>query len=155
LVIGLPEYHPLCKDAEQRLKRMKGLLDLFAGRFQQVSGRAAEELSVSVFEPSFIPNVPPLARPATAQDGKKGRAIFHLAGRGRVARLRLPAFAVRKTDRRERPARLMIVQAEVGPDGATTYGVIGRHEVGVVPARELTLVREHDLLRDHWPAWVG
>jgi hypothetical protein len=86
--------------------------------------------------------VRPLGRAATADDVKAGKAVFHQGGKGKVADLKLPAVAVLKHDEnKERPPRLLIVQAEVGPDGKAIYGVITRADIRMVPADELTGIK--------------
>ena len=83
-----------------------------------------------------------MGRAATADDVKAGKAVFHLDGKGKAADLQLPAVAVLKGDeKKERPPHVLIVQAEAGPDGAVTYGVITREGVRAMPASELSGVK--------------
>ena len=91
---------------------------------------------------TFLPAIRPLGRAATAEDVKAGTALFHLGGKGKPAELSLPATAVLKRDAKlKEPPRTLIVQAEVGPDGATTYGIIAPHEVRAAAAGELTAIK--------------
>jgi hypothetical protein len=48
---------------------------------------------------------------------------------------------MKQDEKLERPTRVLILQAEVGPDGVTTYGIIAREEVRAVPGTELTGVK--------------
>ena len=69
---------------------------------------------------------------------KADKAIFHLGGKGKVAELKLPAIAVCFSEADPADRRVLIVQAEVGPDGKTTYGIITRHKIRAATAAELT-----------------
>ena len=82
----------------------------------------------------FVPRVPPLGRPATNEDVKKGKAIFSLEGKRRVAKLRLPAVG------RLADEWVLIVQAEVA-EQKTVYGVIGNGIRKRVRASELSNVK--------------
>ncbi len=139
LVAGLPSYHPLLKDAEDRLKKIAATLDRFRNRFRELSPWERSLLEHDSWRPRYIPDIA-LAAPATADDVAAGRAVFHLAGNGKLARLKLPASAVFKRNEKDwNPPWVLIVQAEVGPDNQVTYGVIGRNGIQVVPGTELVL----------------
>jgi hypothetical protein len=100
--------------------------------------RQRDELGASPFRPLFIPDIRPLGRPATADDVRAGRAVFHLGGKGKLADQPLPAWVLLKADAgKKHPARGLAVQAEVGPDRAVRYGVIFRHAIREVPASEV------------------
>lgn len=142
LVVGLPRYHPLFKDADKRLTAFKAAFDRYAGNYRRATWREQQSLGLSSWAPAYLPDIRPLARAATADDVKAGKAVFHLDGKGKPADLELPAVAVLKRDeKKEQPPRVLIVQAEVGPDCAVTYGIITREEVRVVPGRELTGIK--------------
>jgi hypothetical protein len=127
LVMGLPAYHPLLKDADRRLALLKAMLDRPQGRFRRLSWREMKALELSSWEARFIPDIRPLGRPATADDVRAGKAVFYLDGKGKLTNQKLPAVAVLKPDKKGAPlARLLIVQAEAGPDGETIYGGIGK-----------------------------
>src|SRR5262249_172276 len=145
---GVPAYHPLLKDADDRLPRLKAALD----RFPQF--RRATDYETAVLRPPdddpekflfdytrqtlFVPAVALLARPPTHEDVKMGRAIFHIDGKGKPHDLHLPAYGVLKRDGKAKQSeRVLIVQAEVGPGGEVTYGVIGRHDVRAVSAKDV------------------
>jgi hypothetical protein len=142
LVIGLPPYHPLFKDADKRLTGFKTAFDRFAGKYRRANWRERESLGISPWTPAYIPNLRRLGRAATAEDVKAGQAIFHLDGKGKPADLTLPAVAVLKRDaKKERPPRVLIVQAEVSASGQVTYGVIMREDIRAMPAHELTGIK--------------
>jgi hypothetical protein len=137
LVAGLSEYHPLLLDADERLAAVRTTLDLYGGRFRRLSPSEKKILN-NLY---FVPDLHPLGRPATAEDVRAGKAIFHLGGKGRLAELKLPAQATWEKGANEKePRRGLIVQAEVGSDGETMYGVIERNAIRSVPAGELASV---------------
>jgi hypothetical protein len=137
LVVGLPESHPLLIDVDDHLVTLKKTLDHFASHYRRLS---APEQKV-LWDRRFAPDLYPLGRPATAEDVRAGRTIFHFGGKGQLAELRLPAQATWKKGLEEKEARRgLIVQAEVGPDGETVYGIIEWNAIRTVPARELASV---------------
>ncbi len=142
LVVGVAPYSPLLKDADARLAAMKRLLDRYRGHFRLLTATEAESLGLTLWHPMFVPDVAPLGRPATAADVEKGRAIFHLDGKGKLARVTLPAVAtLRERKPSEQPLRVLVVQAEVGQDGKTMYGIIGGGEIRAARAEELTGIK--------------
>ncbi|QEL20687.1 hypothetical protein [Limnoglobus roseus] len=142
LVVGLPRYHPLFKDADARLAAVRAAFDRFAGNYRRATGRERDVLDLSPWGSVYVPNVAALGRAATADDVRAGRAVFHLDGKGTPADRSLPAAAgLKKDEKQERPPRVVIVQAEVGPDGETTFGVIAKDGVRARPERELTGIK--------------
>jgi hypothetical protein len=146
LVYGMPTYHPLLKDADAQLKVIRRVLDSFSGRFRLVTPLEAEFLEVASNDRQFLPDLPPLTRPATKDDVKTGRAVFELDGKGKLAPLQLPAVASWKQPHAAAssgpaPKRLMIVQAEIDAAGKTIYGVIGDGAARTVRPDELTDVK--------------
>lgn len=150
LTAGVPAYHPLLKDADDRLPKLKAALDRFP-RFRRATDAETAVLRPPADRPEnfvfdytrqglFVPAVGLLDRPATADDVKAGRAVFHLDGKGKPTDLHLPAFAFLKKGERP-PERVLIVQAEAGPDGAVTYGVVTRHDVRTLAAGEVENVK--------------
>ena len=90
----------------------------------------------------FAPDISPLNHPATAEDVEKGRAVFHLDGIGKLADLKLPAVAtVRQEKPNPRPPRVLVVQAEIGLDGRTTYGIIGNGDIRPAAADTLADIK--------------
>ena len=55
--------------------------------------------------------------------------------------MKLPAVAMLHQKSSPEPLRVLVVQAEVGPDGKTTYGIIGGGDVRAAAADELTGIR--------------
>jgi hypothetical protein len=142
LVIGLPLYHPMFRDSEARLVELKVAFDRFAGKYRRPTWREAHALGLSSDGPAYVPDIKPLDRAATLAEVKSGRAIFHLDGKGRPAELKPPAVGVLKRDAKKPDApQVLIVQAEVGPDGKLTYGIITRNEVRTAAADELTDIK--------------
>ncbi len=130
LILGLPEYNPLLKDADARLAKMKRLLDRYHGHFRVLSGTEAESLGISTGYTMFVADIRPLDRVATAADVEHGRAVFHLDGKAKSASLPLPAVAaLRQPAKGRQTPRVLVVQAEIGPDGKTTYGIIGNGDI--------------------------
>lgn len=142
MVVGLPRYHPLFKDADQRLAAFKTAFDRFAGKYRRTNWRESRTLGLSSFSPGYIPDLRPLGRAATAEDVKAGKAVFHLDGKGKLAELTLPAVGILKREgQKERAPGVLIVQAEVGADGQATYGVIQKGEIRAVPGSEVTGIK--------------
>jgi hypothetical protein len=142
LVVGLPLCHPLFKDADQRLAALKAGFDRFAGRHRQANRNESESLRLSPGSTVYFLDFTILDRAATAEDVKAAKAVFHLAGKGIRADLALPAAAVLKRgENKQDPPPVLIVQAEVGPDGQVTYGVIMKDDIRAVPGRELTNIK--------------
>jgi hypothetical protein len=146
LVFGLPAYHPLAKDADARLKELARVFDHFQNGYHPMTPVEQEFLEIDSGEPLFLPNLPPLTRPATADDLKAGLAIFQLNGKGQLAPLKLPAVASLRrphgtpsTSGGTKP--LMIVQAEIDADGKTIYGVIGPGVVRRASEEELINIK--------------
>ena len=135
IVVGMPAYHPLLSDADKRLEAIKAAFDRFAGRYKAAAWEIRQVLGASWWDQFFVPDIAPLGRTATADDVKMGKAIFQLGLKGKLADLKLPAVG---RLRGEAARRVMIVQAEMGPGGEVTYGVISRDGVGTVAARELS-----------------
>jgi hypothetical protein len=128
-VAGTPAYHPLLKGSRGRIAALKAHLARFAGRFRKPAG-----VEKDIFDTSFLPDIRPLGRSATAKDVEEGRAVFHLDGKGRPVSRKLPAVAHLKGNVG------LIVQAEEGPGGAAVYGIIFRHSIRRVAAAEVLRV---------------
>jgi hypothetical protein len=142
LVVGLPLYHPLFKDADSRLAELRITFDRYAGNYRRTTGREHDALGLSGFSLAYVPNMRPLRHAATADDVKAGKAVFHLEGKGKLADLKPPAIALRERDKdKERAPKVLIVQAEIGSDGEVVYGVISKEGICTIPARELTGVK--------------
>src|SRR5262245_10756365 len=138
LLAGAPRFHILRNDRDEALTTTKLLLDRFKGRFRLADRRERDELGASPFSPLFLPDIRPQGKPATADDVKAGRAVFHLDGKGKVADQKLPAWVMLKSDLGSKhPPRGLVVQAEIGPGGAVRYGVIFRHAVCEVLAADV------------------
>jgi hypothetical protein len=139
LVVGLPDYHPLRRDADQLLAETQAMLARYARRFRPVVWVEQSRWSVGRYgDIAYVPDIRPLGRPASAADVAAGRAVFELNGAGKVADVKLPAWLVLKEDAKvPDPPAGVIVQAEVGPDGTVTYGVIFRHAIRAVKAAEV------------------
>lgn len=83
-----------------------------------------------------------LKQPATAEDVKAGRAIFHLGGKGQIADMKLPASGViKKATDKDDDSGVLIFQTEVEPGGNTIYGVVGKRGIRAMPAKELRNVK--------------
>jgi len=141
LVVGLPEYHPLHKGRNALMQNLKQSLDQFQGRYRRATTQEAELFAVEAGVPTFLPAFEVLDRPATAEDVKAGKAIFHLPD-GKRVKMKLPAQGSLKIDgQRKQPVPVLIVQAEAGRDGEITYGIIRRHGIEAVSARQVEQVK--------------
>jgi hypothetical protein len=145
LVLGFPDYHALFKDADARLKALRETIDRFQGRFRRASDQEMKALGHFSWAPTFLVDMKPLDRAATAEDVKAGRAVFHLDGKGKPAELKLPAVAVLRRDE-----KALVLQAEVGPDGETIYGVLSREGLRAVPSKEVIKVTALTPPREPW-----
>jgi hypothetical protein len=141
LVIGLPCYHALLNGADKRLKEFKAAYDHFGGNYRRARWPEIQLLGLDPWTPSYIPDVRPLGRGATAEDVKVGKAVFHFDGMGKPTDLQLPAAAELKGKEKKKPPRGLIVQVDIGPDGELTCGILTRREVRAVPARDLMSIK--------------
>ena len=95
---------------------------------------------------TYIPDMPPLGRVATDDDVKSGRAIFHLPGQARLARLDLPATATLRgraslDEDGKSEFCVLVVQAEISTNETTVYGIIGDGPGRIAKADELTDIK--------------
>lgn len=138
VVAGLPAPHPLRADADRVRAETRELLTRYSRSFRLLTGEEQGRLRMDASYEGFIPDIRPLGRPATAADVKAGRAVFELAGEGRVAGGQWPAWLLPKSEAKSsRPAFGLVVQAETGADGNVVYGVIFRHAIRAVRAAEV------------------
>jgi len=139
LVLGLPPYHPLYQDADKRLAEFKATFDRYAAGYQRsnpsyvamffTTSRSAISISEPL-RPVYIPGIRPLSRGATAQDVAARKAIFHRDGKGKpVGELPLVARCGSEP--------VLILQAEVAPNGEIVCGVIGKYFMKEVPDKQL------------------
>jgi hypothetical protein len=142
LVAGVPDYHPLHKDAPSALTAMKNLVDRHRNGFRRLRGPEIARLGFKVGEWAYVPDVRPMGRPAAAADVAAGRAVFHLDGEGRLIDQALPAWVVLKAGTKADPRQGLAVQAEMGPDGKVRYGVILRDAIRTVRADEIERVEQ-------------
>jgi acyl-CoA thioesterase-1 len=148
-VLGMPFYHPLLKDTRAAQFAITERLNTFDGRLRPAA--YVEKWHLGWFsDPHLILDIRPLERPATAEDVKAGRAVFHLEGTGTLAEgLRLPAWLVLKVDAtKECPPASLVVQAEVGADGEIVYGVLERHGLRRIPGREVARLKPYGAPED-------
>ena len=137
MLLTAPPFHPLLKDADDRLAALKKMFDAHAGGYRRLNYRESHLLYLWPWDREivFIPDIRPLGRPATARDVARGAAVFHLAGKGKLAKIKLPAVASLKGGRKpsekrpnrmpeKRPIRVLVVQAEIDPQGRKVYGVL-------------------------------
>ena len=129
-----PRYHPLLKNADEQLSALKREYDRFGGNFRQVTWFERRIMNLDHWNISFVPDIH-LDQPATAADVTSGKAIFHLAGRGKPTKLELPAAAklVNEVKNNEAPYYL-ILQAELDEGGNTILGVVSKSECTKRPA---------------------
>jgi hypothetical protein len=141
-LFGVPAYHPLFKDAAERLQLMKAAVDAYRGRYRVLTRDERQLLDDGndCVAPRFAPNILALDRPATEEDVLAGDAVFHLEGKGRLTGERLPFWAC-LTNPPPAPDHkyALVVQAETDEGGGTTYGA--------VTARGLTRMQPADFAR--------
>lgn len=140
LIVGLPGYHPLLKDADRRLDALKAAYDRFPGTFRIADEKMARLFVDWSYDSRFIPAIGPLNHVATAEDVRKGRAIFHLKGKRKLVLDPLPMRALLAS--KDCPAHpVLVVQAEADDKGNIYYGVIGVHQIAKVRENEITQLR--------------
>ncbi len=132
-IAGVPECYPILKDAASRRAVLEELVKVHLGRLRRPTKDEAEALGLSQTE-NFIPDIRPLRRPATEADVKAGRAVFHLAGKGRP--MAFPAGSAIEV----KGERGIVVQAET-LGGVPVYGVIFRHSIRRVEAGDTKVIR--------------
>lgn len=142
-LFGAPAYHPLLTDADARLAALRQYVDRYGRQLRRATAPERKVLGENHYGPLFLPDLPPLGRPATAADVAAGRAVFELGGKGRVvADLGLPAVARLKWDGGgDKAPWVLVVQAERVEDGRVRYGTIGRRAVRAVDADECAEVK--------------
>lgn len=140
LVFGAPRALPFFDAPDKRLTLLKSTLDRY--RFERASPWLAGYFGADPANPHFMPGIQPLSRAATAADVEQGKAIFHLDGQARPVDMKLPALATLLAGRfTEQPSPAVILQAEAGPGGEVTYGVLTAEEILTVPASKLENIR--------------
>lgn len=142
LVYGIPCYNPLFKNAEERLGSLKTLIDHYRGHYRILTGTEKNLLGLMHRDAKLVPVISPLDHPATAEDVQQGLAIFHLDGKGTLAKIQLPAVAsVKKEQQGQNGPPVLIVQAEVNAEGKTLCGIITAHEIKTVDLEELKNIK--------------
>lgn len=145
VVCGLPAAHPLRHDQDQVLQRMKSILDQHRRGLRRMNEIEQQRFGMWQGITSFIPDIRPLARPATADDVKAGRAVFDLSGKGKSVELNRPGWLLLKTEAmKDRPSYGLVVQVECDVDGNVVYGVIFRHEIRKVHADEVVRIEPYE-----------
>jgi hypothetical protein len=129
-IAGVREFHPLLRDADWRIGEIRAFLSRYEGRIRRTTEE--EVTAFGTWAPPMIPDIRPLGRAATAADVKAGRAVFHLSGKGKVAKTPTPAAVEVKGERG------LVVQAEADAKGRVHYGVIFRHSIRSVEAKDAT-----------------
>jgi hypothetical protein len=140
LVVGMPYFHPLHKDAEQELALIRRTVQRCPVAYRPLRPEERGWLKLEGrTHPWFVPDIA-LSGAATEEDVKAGRALFHLDPQARRAPLVLPAVGLLVRGK-DKPTPVLILQAEIGPDGRTSYGVVGQRVMGVYLAHEVVNVR--------------
>ncbi len=144
MVIGLPGYHPLLKDRDQRLAEIVATLQAYGHCLRVATSDEQDLLAVANAQGDrwcgFAPE--PLLRPATADDQAAGRALFTVGPGARVADLRLPAKALyHAPGKADAPEPVVVVQAEDDAAGHRHLGLLASHHVLVVDGSRVTDVQ--------------
>lgn len=135
MVVGLPTYHPLMRDAEQRLSRLTETMDRWSASARALTPSERKALQLDSYQPRFILAPAPLDRAAGPADVAAGRAVFALGSSARRGALALPASAT-WTIPGQSPVPVLIVQAEED-DSGIRYGVVSRERIVAVPGAEV------------------
>ncbi|MCP4442490.1 MAG: hypothetical protein GY810_26590 [Aureispira sp.] len=124
LIFGIPACHVHLKDKDERIARQKAFLDRFK-TFRRLTSKEYNTVNELYAGVRYLPVIPTLNRPATAEDVKGGKALFELKGKGSLADIQLPATAIQKKDKgMEKPLRIYILQAEKNHKGKLVYGTL-------------------------------
>jgi hypothetical protein len=146
IFFGLPEYHPLRKDAARVLAETRAVLLRHYRHVRKLTWDDQRAFGIGGGNTVYVADIRPLGRPATATDVDAGRAVFELRGAGRVTDQKLPAWITLRADAKHPDAsKGLVVQAEVGPDGKAVYGVIFRHAIRAVKAEEVERVEPAEM----------
>lgn len=131
VVFGLVEFHPLFKDSKQRFDRNYKWITTHTFRTMTPYERGRYNTSSGV----LVPDLQPLAHPATKADVDALRAAFAFDGDARCIAMKLPAWMVMKehVSGNYVNRRGLIVQAE-DRQGKKQYGVL--YENGLKAVRE-------------------
>ncbi len=142
ILYGIPEYHPLADDGEGQLKQLRAAYDECKFTFRPMDRVERDFFKVESIRSAFLPKIKQLEQPATPDDVKSGKAIFHLEGKGKPADLKLPACATLKGDEKKvKPEPVLIVQAERNDKGEIVYGGITRRGVRTFTEKEVTEIK--------------
>jgi hypothetical protein len=129
MIFTAPPYHPLAKNADERLEALKKALETDFRQYRRLSHRECELLELPGVTPVFVPNIGPLGRIATAKDVAAGAAVFQLGGEGTLSDIKLPAVTSIKHNVQPPDAEVthaLIVQAEVDTEGQLHLGILRR-----------------------------
>jgi hypothetical protein len=135
-VAGLPETHPLARDQEDRLRKMRLAFDKRRPALRRISF----EDSMALGDPGqfkWVAAPHPVSAAAAASDVEAGRAIFSLATTSTADSTSLPLGAELKDG-----TPVLVLQKETDLFGTTWYGVVSLHQVQRVAATELKNIYE-------------
>lgn len=133
ITIGLEQYDPLMKGAEERLGTIAETLERYLYAFRKINKNESSIFETSYWSPTYIPEIKTLTRPASENDLKQGNAIFHLSGQGEAVDLNLPKVSHFKNSKAN---KVIVVQAERSPEGLI-YGIIAENAILKVNAKDL------------------
>ncbi len=146
---GVPAYHPLLKDRDLRILRLKDFIKMHGSDLQRLAPPVIQALGLEPFNPyySYYPQV--TDHVSTIADVAAHRAIFALGAGARRADLQLPAVAMYlipgKTIKGKAPdtEKVLVVQAELDSAGKAHYGIIARE--GVLEVDDEQLIGIHPI----------
>lgn len=143
MIIGMPEYHPLRKDAQALFDRNMEWLNTHVLRRKNLY--EAYLMGSNSSDQTLIPDLKPLRKPATLEDVHEGRAAFSLTEPSELLDLKLPAWVVLKKDVQGTYIRRrgLIVQAETA-SGKKHYGVLFNDGIREVKDEEIEKIEVYD-----------
>lgn len=138
-------YLPLAKDRGTVIDGLRTYLARHRGTFCELSDHLDGGTGFSIEGGRFLPILPSLDRPATADDVTAGRAVFHLADAGPKPRIRTPVAAewlARKqsgwsSDGQAYGRDVVILQVERDAKGDLWFGIADGNGFHVVPNKEI------------------
>lgn len=139
-VPGLPRYHLLAPDREERLARIRFLTKAWAGRMKEPDYDLQKAVGFYFAGNYLTPELTPLTKPATEADVASGRAVFTIKN-SQLADLGIPLPAQATIGKGEDAESVAVIQAERFENGKTLCGILGRHRFESVPLSELNNLR--------------
>ncbi|MGJ8657149.1 MAG: hypothetical protein ACSHX6_11920 [Akkermansiaceae bacterium] len=143
IVLDLPPYSPLLINRDTALNQLHQALK--SHPIKELPEKYALHLgNGDHIRRYYLAPPSAITRPATKEDVSQRKAYFHFEGRGKLLPLQLPIFTYLLKENNilescDYSNPVIILQAEQGPSGETTYGCLTSHGTGVFYLDEVKL----------------